>query len=72
VEYARREKEVGVERDYPNKVSCSEVLTMEYARREKEVGEWRGTARIKSQESVPLEGCHVPYIESGSRIHTER
>jgi hypothetical protein len=37
-------------------VECSEVLTMGYARREKEVGEWRGTARMKSQESVPLKG----------------
>jgi hypothetical protein len=38
------------------KFECSEVLTMGYARRVKEVGEWRGTARIKSRESVPLEG----------------
>ena len=37
-------------------VECSEVLTMGYARREKEVREWRGTARMKSRESIPLEG----------------
>ena len=38
-------------------VECSKVLTMGYARRVKEVGEWRGTSRMKSQESIPLEGC---------------
>jgi hypothetical protein len=54
-------------------VECSEVLIMGYARRVEEVGEWRGTTRMKSQESVPLEGCHgCPYIESEARLHTER
>ena len=33
-------------------IECSEVLTMGYARRVEEVGEWRGTAQMKSQESV--------------------
>ena len=54
-------------------IECSEVLTMGYARRVEEVGEWRGTARMKSQESVSLEGCPgCPYIESGVRLHSER
>ena len=54
-------------------VEWSEVLTVGYARREIEVGEWRGTARIKSRESVSLEGYSGrPYIESGARSHTER
>ena len=54
-------------------VEWSEVITMGYARREIEVGEWRGTARIKSRESVSLEGYSGrPYIESGARSHTER
>ena len=54
-------------------VKCSEVLTMGYARREKEVREWRGTARMKSRESVPLEGSpDCPYIQSGARLYSER
>ena len=54
-------------------VECSKVLTIGYARREKEVEEWSGTARMKSRESIPLEGCPgYPYIESRARIHTER
>jgi hypothetical protein len=54
-------------------VECSEVLIMGYARKEKEVGEWRGTARMKSRESVSLEGClGYPYIESRARLHTKR
>ena len=49
-------------------VKCSEVLTMGYARRVEEVGVWSGTARMKSQEFVPLEGCpSCPYIEFGAR-----
>ena len=53
-------------------VECSEVLIMGYARRVKEVGEWRGTARMESQESVPIEGCpSCPYVESGARPHTK-
>ena len=51
---------------------CSEVLTMGYARRLKEVIEWRGTARMESRESVPLEGCPgCPYIESRAMPHTK-
>ena len=54
-------------------VECSKVLTMGYARRVEEVGEWRGTAQMKSQESVSLEGCPgCPYIESRVRLHSER
>ena len=50
-------------------VECSEVLTMGYARRVKEVGEWRGTARMKSRESVPLNGSPGrPYIESEGQV----
>ena len=42
------------------------VLTMGYVRRVEEVGEWRGTVRMKSRESIPLEGCpSCPDIESG-------
>jgi hypothetical protein len=51
---------------------CSEVLTLEYARRVEEVGEWRGTTRMKSWESVPLEGCpSYPYMEFGARPCTK-
>jgi len=54
-------------------VECSEVHTMGYARRVEEVGEWRGTAQMKSRQSVPLEGClGYPYIESGARLHAKR
>ena len=53
-------------------VECYEVLTMGYAKRVEEVGEWRGTARMKSRESIPLEGCpSFSYIESGARSRTK-
>ena len=54
-------------------VECSEVLTTGYARRVEEVGEWRGTAQMKSRESVPLEGCpDYRYIESKAKLHSKR
>jgi hypothetical protein len=53
-------------------IECSEVLTMEYATRVKEIGEWRGTARTKSREYIPVEGCSgCPYIESGAGPRTK-
>jgi hypothetical protein len=37
-------------------IECSKVLTIGCVRRVEELVEWRGTAQMKSRESVPLEG----------------
>jgi hypothetical protein len=53
-------------------VECSEVLKMGYARRVREVGEPRGAIRMKSRESIHLEGCPgCPYIKQGHATYKE-